>query len=490
MNETHFFLAESRKNVVSHKPATLCISAAHMATKKVVQYCAAVKISEYKIKRRANQTTDLEVVYVDSSNNLGIMTEEQAAHDSDHVSIRPNSNLRADATGFMVYVETQGGKTEGRQKQKYLLLRRNAPYVIRSMHGTFVLNVCLKEPSGVLNLLNWSASQKIQRFAGHTHHVIVPNAEAHTRVSYLATQIDFPVVAQGILVESQQMDSSQGEITVKDEFKQKQIQDDEKQLYLHRPQLSTINPAIFGVQSNVNAMSNPSNVKKLFFAQSLHEKHSTQPSTKQTNSRPNSKNMDTGNTTPPITQRSLPSSTQPFSSSSKAMFSATSPSLQPSSGDSPNTLFQPTGGNNPANSFSGASLYHPKRRFFIHPSQANEFDASEQPRLSISGPIGAVEPTKMEATPVCDTVDCGFNFCGGDDSVSLDRKGPAQNYAVRNPSQAVRPKASAPRQASSQKLQTTNLKAKKRPPSALQHPLPPEGQGLWFDKWVSKLLDF
>jgi hypothetical protein len=69
-------------------------------------------------------------------------------------------SIRPDADGFLVHVETKGGKTEGRQKQRYILLKRGAVYSLTAPLASSIINVELKSKRGeLLPIPNWLATE-------------------------------------------------------------------------------------------------------------------------------------------------------------------------------------------------------------------------------------------------------------------------------------------------------------------------------------------
>eukprot|EP00456_Euglypha_rotunda_P012823 TRINITY_DN13711_c0_g1_i7.p1 TRINITY_DN13711_c0_g1~~TRINITY_DN13711_c0_g1_i7.p1 ORF type:complete len:161 (+),score=16.72 TRINITY_DN13711_c0_g1_i7:151-633(+) len=129
-HSVYYFKADSKQKIVTHKPVTLCVTISGPNGKPVI-YSLPTKISESKIKRRCNTTRPIEAVWVDSSKHT-VYTSLQETIGLDCLKISPETRVAAGELGFLFFVETKGGKTDGRQKQRYVLLRRSATYRVQS----------------------------------------------------------------------------------------------------------------------------------------------------------------------------------------------------------------------------------------------------------------------------------------------------------------------------------------------------------------------
>lgn len=172
----HFFVADGLKKVVTHKPASLCFTIVNNGNLKI--YTVPTKISASKIKRRCNRKIELNCAWVDCAGTDTVYTSPGHAHGKDVISIQPDQNVHPENLGFLFYVETKGGKTEGRQKQRYLLLKRDAHYVIRGIVGS-VINVHLKTRTGdILYLSNSTNQQSVFPSTSLTRPVLSPSSES------------------------------------------------------------------------------------------------------------------------------------------------------------------------------------------------------------------------------------------------------------------------------------------------------------------------
>lgn len=129
------FCAVSVTKQVRHKPDELRITTQCGDVSKI--FCMPTKISEKAIKRRCNDTLQLGHILVPSQTQSGEQLRMAAAEN-----------------GFMFEVMTKGGQTEGRQKQHYLLLQRNATYRVDTMRDDeFVVSIdLLNQQAEILNL--------------------------------------------------------------------------------------------------------------------------------------------------------------------------------------------------------------------------------------------------------------------------------------------------------------------------------------------------
>lgn len=132
------FNASSLAKQVQHKPDELQITTYDGSQTKT--FSLLTKISESEIKRRSNETTPLNEVWVNS-------TDSSPESQPDCVRISPVGR------GFLVSVVTKGGKTIGRQRQNYVLLKRNAVYRI-STPRTVVSVDLINKHGHTVNLWN------------------------------------------------------------------------------------------------------------------------------------------------------------------------------------------------------------------------------------------------------------------------------------------------------------------------------------------------
>jgi len=137
------FRAVSLTKQVRHKPDELRITT--QCGNVVKTFCMATKISEKAIKRRCNDTRELRECSVPSQALYG-----------------ENVRLTAAEDGFLFEVMTKGGQTEGRQKQHYLLLQRNATYCVDTLReDERVIRVdLLNQQAEILNL--WQPGALLQ----------------------------------------------------------------------------------------------------------------------------------------------------------------------------------------------------------------------------------------------------------------------------------------------------------------------------------------
>ena len=169
---------------MAHKPRNLKVATSHGT------FTAACKVSAEKIKRRANKVTGCAAVY---------MSAESA---EDHTGIQPGRKFNrrkhrsligtkaiateppADTTphlrltgvdeekDWMYVVETKGGETRGREKQRYVLLRMDGRYKVEvtgnwARGGVQLLDVVLEDHTGVVAVNYASAAQREARIAMH-----------------------------------------------------------------------------------------------------------------------------------------------------------------------------------------------------------------------------------------------------------------------------------------------------------------------------------
>src|SRR5262249_17859669 len=102
-----------------------------------------------QIKRRENHCSTVSRVWLDvaplPTNKASPSSAAEALSQHQTLSLSPDS--RNNDGGFMIYVETKGGLTAGRVKQRYLLLKRNAFYVLSApvtTGGMEIVTVTLK----------------------------------------------------------------------------------------------------------------------------------------------------------------------------------------------------------------------------------------------------------------------------------------------------------------------------------------------------------
>eukprot|EP00808_Paulinella_micropora_P011356 g25286.t1 len=150
-----YFQAVSEKATVSHKPHVLHLDV-EMASGVRQRFSFPIKISQDKIKRRSNTTEELALAWLDASSQECIVKKAPPEHRSLCLQLSPDVNLpRAVKKGFLIYVETKGGKTEGRQQQRYLLLRRDAVYLFRASQPFRIISLKLISQKGQMYELNF-----------------------------------------------------------------------------------------------------------------------------------------------------------------------------------------------------------------------------------------------------------------------------------------------------------------------------------------------
>jgi hypothetical protein len=115
------FHAISDRLVVSNKPLEFSVTSLH--GNELVQFTAACKISDNKGRKRTSSFFDLPCIFFDINENQ-VYLSPQFAPGKNIAALFPLSG------SFLYFVETKGGKTSGRQKQRYLLLKRNSKYVM------------------------------------------------------------------------------------------------------------------------------------------------------------------------------------------------------------------------------------------------------------------------------------------------------------------------------------------------------------------------
>jgi hypothetical protein len=117
-----------------------------------------------QIKRRENQCSTVSRVWLESSeSSSAAASADHTTANAQSLSLSPDTR-GAETPGFLVYVETKGGLTHGRQKQRYVLLKRNALYVLScpaAVSGcTEPVSVVLRTRSGeVMALGHWHPNE-------------------------------------------------------------------------------------------------------------------------------------------------------------------------------------------------------------------------------------------------------------------------------------------------------------------------------------------
>ena len=192
--------------IVAHKPRNLKVITSHGT------FTLAIKVSAEKIKRRANKVTGLHSVY---------LTVESAA---DHTGIQPGRKFnrrkhrsligtkpittRPPAAGtphlqltgvddeedWLYVVETKGGETRGREKQRYVLLRMDGAYKVEvgsewARGVVQLLDVVLEDHTGVvaINYESMGGSEarlKTQEEASEDVDAEAVDEKHHRRASY------------------------------------------------------------------------------------------------------------------------------------------------------------------------------------------------------------------------------------------------------------------------------------------------------------------
>ncbi len=151
---------------MTHKPFTLEI-ATRSQSGATAKYTIPTKVSERKIKRRENACSTVSRVWLDAgsgSSSAGGGGGGGGSGSDQSLSLCADTR-GSEAAGFLIYVETKGGQTTGRQKQRYVLLKRNALYTLSAPSGVVnapsdVMSVTLRSYVGdVLPLAHWHPSQ-------------------------------------------------------------------------------------------------------------------------------------------------------------------------------------------------------------------------------------------------------------------------------------------------------------------------------------------
>ena len=153
--------------MVAHKPRNLKVLTSHGT------FTVAIKVSAEKIKRRANKVSGLHSVYLtaeSAEDHTGIMPgrkfnrrKHRSLIGTKVIATQPPPanvpHLRltgADEEKDWLYVvETKGGETRGREKQRYVLLRTDAMYKVDvggnwARGGVQLLDVILEDHTGIV----------------------------------------------------------------------------------------------------------------------------------------------------------------------------------------------------------------------------------------------------------------------------------------------------------------------------------------------------
>ena len=153
--------------MVAHKPRNLKVLTSHGT------FTVAIKVSAEKIKRRANKVTSYGAVYMSAESaedHTGIqpgrkfnrrkhrsligtkaITTQPPSLDTPHLQLTGVDEEK----DWLYVVETKGGETRGREKQRYVLLRMDGSYAV-TVGGDWVdssvqlLDVVLEDHTGVV----------------------------------------------------------------------------------------------------------------------------------------------------------------------------------------------------------------------------------------------------------------------------------------------------------------------------------------------------
>jgi hypothetical protein len=136
------FYALSDKLIVSNKPTELVVTGVRGS--EILYFATACKISEHKGRKRTNLFFDLPCVFFDDSNTpeRKVYLCPLLAEGKEVLALFPLHG------SFLYFVETKGGKTFGRPKQRYLLLKRNSKYVLAVPSSIRIVNLQLREAGG------------------------------------------------------------------------------------------------------------------------------------------------------------------------------------------------------------------------------------------------------------------------------------------------------------------------------------------------------
>ena len=164
--------------VVAHKPRNLKVLTSHGT------FTLAIKVSAEKIKRRANKVASLSTVYLcaeAAEDHTGIQPgrkfnrrKHRSLIGTKAITTQPptDSTPYLQLTGveddkdWLYVVETKGGETRGREKQRYVLLRMDGAYKVDiggdwpSGGSVHLLDVVLEDHTGVVAVDYESADRR------------------------------------------------------------------------------------------------------------------------------------------------------------------------------------------------------------------------------------------------------------------------------------------------------------------------------------------
>jgi hypothetical protein len=179
-----YFKAEYNERIVDHKPSNLLIRCLY--DNSSFTHTLAIKISVLKIKRKMNRCELLDYVYLQLENELDSLGAfdrhnsfvngkklNRRKHRSkiglkdiysnlNQIPSNSNSNefvrlASADSqNNFLYEVETKGGETAGRIKQKYVLLQKDNIYQLILPSYYQLANIQVKQKDGDLISLNFT----------------------------------------------------------------------------------------------------------------------------------------------------------------------------------------------------------------------------------------------------------------------------------------------------------------------------------------------
>jgi hypothetical protein len=155
----HYFQADGAK-LVTHKPHELRITVLSKDGNRQV-YILPVKISETKIKRRSNQYRTMESVWPVPHEGPDHPQALDAAPLTDHLALQVENESHTARHGFLMWIQTKGGTSQGRTPQRYVLLRNHSRYAISSRDSTMeVVHIDLKSRNGDVSVLpRWTPAQ-------------------------------------------------------------------------------------------------------------------------------------------------------------------------------------------------------------------------------------------------------------------------------------------------------------------------------------------
>ena len=141
------------QKVSNEETTTETLSQEQKQKDKEDHYRLFCKLSEKKITRRINYTQELDMLFIDNTENMNwIHSRLDTTHALDVIGLIPalkeeeykssTKDQSANANQhFLLYVETRGGKSKGRKRQQYILLDKNGSYIIASTLTVLQVNI-------------------------------------------------------------------------------------------------------------------------------------------------------------------------------------------------------------------------------------------------------------------------------------------------------------------------------------------------------------